>query len=184
MWRSRREDQLRGLARALVDALVYLKKERVLHRDIKPSNILLTSEWRPKLSGFGSAIRLPTYVSTVSGFCGSANYISPEILSGHAYGFPVDIWSLGCVLLTCLSGLPAFDASNPEDVFDNICSARYALPDSASYEAKDLISGLLQKNPHDRTPIHRLLSHPFFNPALPENNDGKQLPNHICSNQS
>ncbi|KAI0686866.1 kinase-like domain-containing protein, partial [Cerioporus squamosus] len=160
------EDELRGVARTLVDTLVYLRKERVLHRDIKPSHILVASDYRLKLSGFSSAIRLPTIDSTETTFCGSANYVSPEILSGQSYSFPTDVWSLGCVLVTCLSGKPAFFATTPDKVFDNICSARYNLPDTVSYEVQDLISGLLQKNSLDRTPLHRILSHPFFQPSL------------------
>ncbi|TFK91592.1 kinase-like protein, partial [Polyporus arcularius HHB13444] len=160
------EDELRGVARTLVDSLVYLRKERVLHRDIKPSHVLIDSDHRLKLCGFSSAIRLPTIDSTETTFCGSANYVSPEILSGQPYSFPTDVWSLGCVLLTCLSGKPAFFAPTPDKVFDNICSARYTLPETVSYEAQDLLCGLLQKNSLDRTPLHRVLPHPFFKPSL------------------
>ncbi|KAI1794204.1 kinase-like domain-containing protein [Ganoderma leucocontextum] len=180
------EEELRGVARALVDALVYLKKERVLHRDIKPSNIFITRDFRlvrsrsmadaalartliiayKKLSGFGFAIRLPRSDSTETAFCGSPNYVSPEILSGLPYRFTTDLWSVGSVLVTCLAGQPAFYAPTTEEVFENICCARYTLPDGVSYEAQDLIAGMLQKEPEDRTPPHRILSHPFFKPTL------------------
>ncbi|RPD78071.1 kinase-like protein, partial [Lentinus tigrinus ALCF2SS1-7] len=160
------EDELRGVARTLIDTLVYLRKERVLHRDINPSHLLMASDYRLKLSGFSSSTRLPTIDSTETAFCGSANYVSPEILAGQPYSFPTDVWSFGCVLVTCLSGQHAFFAPTPDKVFDNICSARYTLPDTVSYELQDLISGLLQKNPSDRTPLHRLLSHPYFKPSL------------------
>ena len=86
-----------------------------------------------------------------------------EILSGRPYGLATDIWSLGCVMVTCLSGQPAFNVSRhyfmcisaylivelqgstPENIFDNISNARYTLPDSCSYELQDFVSGLLQK---------------------------------------
>ncbi|KAI0743619.1 kinase-like domain-containing protein [Daedaleopsis nitida] len=161
------EDEVRGIARPLVEALVYLKRVRVLHRDINPSHILIGSDCRLKLSGFGSATRLPTETSTETAFCGSGNCVSPEILSGKPYSFPTDVWSLGSVLLTCLSSRPAFHAPTPDEIFDNICRARYVIPDTVSYEAQDLITGLLQKNASERTPLHRILSHPFFKPCLP-----------------
>ncbi|KAM5531276.1 hypothetical protein V8D89_015077 [Ganoderma adspersum] len=160
------EEELRGVVRVLVDALVYLKKERVLHRDIKPSNVLLTENFRLKLSGFGFATRLLRSDSMETAFCGSPNYVSPEILSGLPYRFTTDLWSVGSVLLTCMTGQPAFHAPTPEEVFENICCARYSLPDGISYEVQDLVAGMLQKEPEDRTPLHRILSHPFFKPTL------------------
>lgn len=92
-------------------------------------------------------------------------YIDPiisEILSGRSYGFAADLWSVGCVLVTCLSGVPAFNvshlvrfggrltfqraqASNPDDVYNKICNVQYTLPISASSEVQDLISSILQK---------------------------------------
>ncbi|TBU48611.1 kinase-like domain-containing protein [Dichomitus squalens] len=160
------EEELRGVARTLVDALLYLKKERVVHRDIKPSNVLITGNYRLKLSGLNSAIRLPRPDATETAFCGSPNYVSPEILSGLPYRFTTDLWSVGAVLVTCLTGQPAFHAPTPAEVFDNICCARYMLPDGASYEVVDLIAGLLQKVPEDRMPLHRIFTHPFFKPSL------------------
>ena len=86
-----------------------------------------------------------------------------EMLSGKSYGLAADIWSLGCVLVTCLSGQPAFNvrpvcygkfaafvklipqASTPEAVFDNICGIRYSLPQDSSLEVCDFIDRLLQK---------------------------------------
>ncbi|PIL36249.1 transporter [Ganoderma sinense ZZ0214-1] len=150
------DEELRGVARTLVDALVYLKKEHVLHRDIKPSNVFLTGDFRLKLSGFGLAIRLPRSDSTETALCGSPNYVSPEMLLGLPYRFPTDLWSVGGVLLTCLAGQPAFHAPTSGEVFENICCARYMLPD-VSYEVQDLIAGMLQKveiydAPHLSTP--------------------------------
>ncbi|KAH9855106.1 kinase-like domain-containing protein [Lenzites betulinus] len=160
------EPELRAVAKSLVDALSYLKAELVLHRNINPSQILVTEQGRVKLSGFSSAIKLLTVESTVIDFCGSANYISPEILTGIPYGFGTDIWSLGCVLMTCVSGLPPFSASTPNEVYDNIYNVNYSLPDTTDPDVRDLISSLLQKNPQDRMSLHRIPSHPFFRSPL------------------
>ncbi|KAL1942059.1 hypothetical protein VTO73DRAFT_6589 [Trametes versicolor] len=139
------EPELRGVTRTLLDVLIYLKKELVLHRDINLSNILVTQHGRIKLSGFDAAVKLPSADTTIDEFCGSANYVSPEILSGRPYSFAADLWSVGCVLVTCLSGVPAFNANNPDDVYNNICNVQYTLPISASTEVQDLISSILQK---------------------------------------
>jgi len=103
------ECELRGVLKNLTDALLYLRKERVVHRDIKTSNILLTDDYRVKLADFGLATRLPTVKSTTSTFCGSPNYVSPEIVSRRPYSFGTDLWSLGCVIITCLAGNPPFE---------------------------------------------------------------------------
>ncbi|EIW63553.1 kinase-like protein, partial [Trametes versicolor FP-101664 SS1] len=160
------EPELRGVARTLIDALVYLKKELVLHRDINPTNIIITQHGRIKLSGFGAAVKLLSADTTIDEFCGSANYVSPEILSGRPYSFAADLWSVGCVFVTCLSGAPAFHASNPDDVYHKICNVQYTLPISASLEVQDLISSILQKNSQDRAALHRIPSHMFFEASL------------------
>ncbi|KAI0674851.1 kinase-like domain-containing protein [Trametes maxima] len=160
------EAELRGVARSLVDALIYLRKELVLHRDINPANILVADDGRVKLSGFGSAVKLSTAESTMVEFCGSANYVAPEILRARPYSFGVDLWSLGCVLLTCILGSPAFDAPSPDQVYSNICSATYALPNTTSQEVQNLVQSILKENPHDRIQLHRLHGHPFFSPSF------------------
>lgn len=88
------EDELRGVMRSLVDALIYLRRERVLHRDIKAGNVLITAQFRivrrsilshltasdsvpQKLADFGLAQRLPSEKATATTFCGSPNYVSP-----------------------------------------------------------------------------------------------------------
>ncbi|KAI0369715.1 kinase-like protein [Pilatotrama ljubarskyi] len=156
------EDELRGVARSLLDALIYLKKELVLHRDINPKQVLITKDGRVKLSGFGSAIRLTTVDSTRTEFCGSANYVSPEVLLGKPYAFETDLWSLGCILVSCSSDRPAFYGSDPDEVYANICNVKCELPRTMTSEARDLIGSILQKNPLDRLPLHRILSHQFF----------------------
>ncbi|OCH91233.1 kinase-like protein [Obba rivulosa] len=161
------EDELRGVVKSLVDALVYLRKEHVLHRDINPGNILLAHDNRIKLSGFGLAIGLPSLSSMTSPFYGSANYAAPELVAQLPYGYAADIWSSGCLIVTCLTGVVAFEALKIDEIFHNITRGAYSLPNDVSFEIKDLISGLLQLEPTHRIPLHRIPSHPFFNPALP-----------------
>ncbi|KAI8972190.1 kinase-like domain-containing protein [Trametes punicea] len=157
------EGEIRSVARALIDALAYLKKELVLHRDVNPSNILIADDRR--VVGVSFDLR-ELKLSTCNAFCGSANYVSQEILDGRPYSFETDLWSLGCVLLTCLSGRRPCDASTPDEVYENICTVRFALPETVSLEGRELVKYILKKNPRDRIPLHRILRLAFFAPPL------------------
>ncbi|KIY46546.1 kinase-like protein [Fistulina hepatica ATCC 64428] len=99
------EGELRGVLKGLCNALAYLKHQSVVHRDISPSNILLTADYRPKLSNFFSATRMP-HNSLVSGLYGDQEYMSPEMVRNLPYDCSTDIWSLGCVAVTCVTGAP------------------------------------------------------------------------------
>jgi len=104
------EDQVRGLMFDLVEGIQQLHSQRVIHRDLKLSNILLDHDMRAKIADFGLA-RIVNEDSTAQEpftFCGTPNYISPEILAQRPYGLSSDIWSLGCVFLTLLTGTPPF----------------------------------------------------------------------------
>ncbi|EGN94254.1 hypothetical protein SERLA73DRAFT_77679 [Serpula lacrymans var. lacrymans S7.3] len=161
------ESELRMVLKTLVSALVYLRKELVVHRDLKAANILLTEDYQVKLADFGLAARLLTKTSTISTFCGSPNHVSPEILSRLPYSFSSDLWSLGCLIITCLCGTPPFEANTVPEIFGNVLRGEYTVPQKTSFELRDLVASLLQLDPVDRIPLHRILSHPFFNPAYP-----------------
>uniref|UniRef100_A0A2C9KH76 Protein kinase domain-containing protein n=1 Tax=Biomphalaria glabrata TaxID=6526 RepID=A0A2C9KH76_BIOGL len=85
--------------------------------------------------------------------CGTPNYISPEIAMRSAHGLEADVWSLGCMLYTFLVGRPPFDTDAVKSTLNRVISAEYRLPSHLSPEAKDLIQGLLCKNPKDRIPL-------------------------------
>ncbi|KAG5642666.1 hypothetical protein DXG03_002350 [Asterophora parasitica] len=124
---SLQESELRGVTKSIADALAYLQKELVVHGDINPSNILLTADYGvvglsgsvvSKLSNFKHSIRLISKDSTTSvPGCTSSN-AAPEIASGGSYGFTADIWSLGCVMVFCLSGIPINIPENRIDLPD------------------------------------------------------------------
>ncbi|KAF5382419.1 hypothetical protein D9615_002978 [Tricholomella constricta] len=106
------ELELRGVTKSLADALTYLRKELVIHGDINPSSILLTTDYGVKLTNFKYSIRLPSKDSTTSSPCRASDYAAPEIASGGTYGFAADIWSLGCVMVYCLTGMAPFNTSS------------------------------------------------------------------------
>jgi serine/threonine protein kinase len=97
-------------------ALKYIHSANVLHRDLKPSNILLDSQARPRVTDFGLAkLVTDTKGITVSGeILGTPSYMAPEQAAGFisTVGYAADVYSLGAVLYTCLSGRPPFQAAN------------------------------------------------------------------------
>jgi len=95
--------------------------------------------------------------------CGTPAYIAPEILEDKGYKeFGVDIWSAGVVLYSMLYGSVPFKANNMEELHTMIMTGNYTLKDDTSAEARDLLRGMLEKNPKKRSPVSDILKHPWF----------------------
>ena len=95
--------------------------------------------------------------------CGTPAYIAPEILKDRGYeGFGVDIWSSGVVLFAMLYGIVPFRASNMNELQKMIIKADYKLQDCISQEARDMLSGLLEKDPIKRLTTRQILAHPWM----------------------
>ncbi|RUS20157.1 kinase-like domain-containing protein, partial [Endogone sp. FLAS-F59071] len=187
------EAEARGVMEQLVHGLLYMHKNGILHRDLKLSNVLLTDRFEVKIADFGLATKLSEHGEQKT-MCGTPNYISPEIVSRQPYGLASDVWSLGCMLVTFLTGKPPFEGQqlgNPADqlksTLDRVVKADYRLPKTLSAEAKDLVQRLLQLvglsvfrseciwfivmayelDPNRRLSLTRILDHPFFDHRLP-----------------
>ncbi|KAF8312466.1 hypothetical protein DL93DRAFT_2228981 [Clavulina sp. PMI_390] len=165
--RSLTESEARGVLKSVVDALMHLAGESILHRDIKADNILVSENGRVKLGDFGLAAKLEPPLFELSTFCGTPNYLSPEVVRQQPYGAASDLWALGCLSITILTGQPPFQGKTLEETFRRVKAADYTLPDSLSTEAKDFIRGLLQTRPERRTALNTILQHPFLHPKLP-----------------
>ncbi|KAI0801921.1 hypothetical protein BC629DRAFT_1591587 [Irpex lacteus] len=166
------EGELRGVVKGLVDGLTYLSKERVIHRDIKPANIYLSGEWRVKIADFSSAIRLESASQTNTDvmnrrYPGSWFYRSPEILCERPHGFPTDMWSVGALMLACLTGAIQVLATNPNGTNSEIYKNAHRIPPETSEELRDLVLDLLTIDPKKRITIEQIPSHPFLDPSLP-----------------
>lgn len=139
-------------------ALDYLhNKLGIVYRDLKPENILIDRLGHVKLCDFGFAVPLGTDQSDVlKDGCGTAMYVAPEIAGGfmkRAHGFPVDWWSLGCVLMEMTTGNAPFgDTANMSkfEVFNNINSNSVSYPIFMNADLKFLLKGLLEKEPTKR----------------------------------
>ena len=87
--------------------LEYIHAQNILYRDLKPENIFIDLDGHIRLADFGLS-KLQTPKSLNDTYCGSAEYMSPEMLNGEAYGYGVDYYSLGAVLFEMVTGLPPF----------------------------------------------------------------------------
>ncbi|KAF7314181.1 Protein kinase domain-containing protein [Mycena kentingensis (nom. inval.)] len=162
------EDRSRGIMKGLVDALLHLGNHGIVHRNICPANIFLTADGRPKLGDFELATRSPPSKIPENCFKQSPHFFAPEILSGLSHSFECDLWSLGCVLLACLSGRVPFKGTSADDTTAKILCGSYSCPTEISSDAENLLSMLLKTDPQQRMLLNDVLSHCFFDgPVVP-----------------
>lgn len=155
------EDEVRHFLKQVVDGMIYLHSHSILHRDLTLSNLLLTKDMNIKIADFGLATQINDDKKHFT-MCGTPNFISPEIASRNAHGLEADVWSLGCMMYTFLTGKPPFDTEGIRNTLNKVVLAEFEMPKYLSNEAQDLISCLLRKNPMDRIPLTKVLEHPFM----------------------
>ena len=143
----------------VVNAVYYLHQNNIIHRDIKPENILLGNKGLLKLCDFGWAKELN--LENRSTFCGTVEYMAPEIVGNENYDYGVDIWSLGILLYELLFGHSPFKAKNMKSIILNIKSHELVFDKPISHESKDLIIKILNTNPQKRLKLKDILDHPF-----------------------
>lgn len=147
------------------NAVEYLYKRNIFHRDIKPQNILLTKNKIIKLSDFGFAKRFNSKDDKMSStICGSPIYMAPEIIKQNNYNTKVDLWSIGIILYEMITGIVPFKARNYIELIHKINTSPIYLPMTIliSTECRDMINGLLQKNPHIRMDWDHFFNHPWL----------------------
>ncbi|XP_041043736.1 serine/threonine-protein kinase Sgk1 isoform X1 [Carcharodon carcharias] len=142
------EPRARFYAAEIASALGYLHSLNIVYRDLKPENILLDRQGHIVLTDFGLCKENIESNSTTCTFCGTPEYLAPEVLHKQPYDRTVDWWCLGAVLYEMLYGLPPFYSRNTAEMYDNILNKPLHLKPNISNAARDLLEGLLQK---DRT---------------------------------
>lgn len=136
---------------------------------MKPENVLLDSNGHIKLTDFGLSKESVTGFGAEGGtqtFCGTPEYLAPEILCRAGHGKAVDWWSLGTLLYEMLAGLPPFYDTNVQTMYKKIMEAPLQFPDYFWPETKSLLSGMLQRDVTKRLGYRgaeEIKSHPFFN---------------------
>ena len=153
--------------RETISAVKYLHEHHVIHRDIKPENILLDNNYRVKLSDFGWS-NFCEENEKRNTFCGTPEYLSPEMVKKIPHDYRVDIWSLGVLLFECLAGYPPFTGQSEEELFKNIRQLKIHWPIDFPPLAKNLVIKILKLNPNERPSLDEILKHSWFthNPPL------------------
>ena len=142
-------------------ALDYLHKSGLVYRDLKPENILLEADGHIKLADFGLVKNLK-YTKTTSSFCGTPEYIAPEIIQQENYGTMVDWWSFGVMLYQFVFGNCPWEDQNVKLLFNKIISAPLVFPEGADPDTVDLLSHLIERDPEKRSGMDFIMKHPFF----------------------
>ena len=155
--------------REVIEAVRYIHSfsPKIIHRDIKPENLLLDDNYRVLLSDFGWSNFLDDneYRKT---FCGTPEYLSPEMAKKEGHNEMVDIWALGVLMFEFLAGYAPFSGSNPKELYANIKKLKINWPVDFPPLAKNLITKILKLNPTERLSLEEILDHAWFtqNPPL------------------
>eukprot|EP01097_Dermamoeba_algensis_P009991 TRINITY_DN71_c0_g1_i6.p1 TRINITY_DN71_c0_g1~~TRINITY_DN71_c0_g1_i6.p1 ORF type:complete len:288 (-),score=58.99 TRINITY_DN71_c0_g1_i6:395-1258(-) len=146
------EERTRFYCAEIVLGLEYLHSENVIYRDLKPENLLLTQEGHICLTDFGIAKEGLGDDDRTETFCGTPEYLAPEILENNPYGKGVDWWSFGTLMYEMLNGLPPFYAQDIQEMYTKIISSplEFSSAFNGGPDAKSLIKQLLERNPEKR----------------------------------
>jgi tRNA A-37 threonylcarbamoyl transferase component Bud32 len=168
MWVNKRfnEEQVKFFAAQLIIALGYLHNNNVIHRDLKPENVLLREDGYIVLADFGLAKILDSENDVAKTYCGTSEYMAPEIIKGHKQSFTVDWWTLGILVYELICGRSPFKDKEPRNQRRKIQNGKsseskyilgripWPVPEKhhiyISKYMKDFITSLLEKNPKDR----------------------------------
>ncbi|PAA74471.1 hypothetical protein BOX15_Mlig018773g1 [Macrostomum lignano] len=161
------EDTARFYLSEIVLALGHLHSQGIVYRDLKPENVLLSVTGHVKLTDFGLSKEAIADDGVTHTFCGTIEYMAPEILMRQGHGKAVDWWSLGTLVYDMLSGGPPFSADNRKKTIDRILRAKLQLPPYLTNDAKSLLRCLLKRAPGDRLgggpgDVDEVKRHAFF----------------------
>ncbi|KAL1115228.1 hypothetical protein AAG570_007259 [Ranatra chinensis] len=140
------ESRCRFYAAEIASALGYLHSRAVIYRDLKPENILLDSTGHVVLTDFGLSKEGLWAYDTTDTFCGTPEYLAPEVICKDSYDKSVDWWCLGAVLYEMLFGLPPFYSPNTEELYRNILTKPLSFRHAISEQARAILLQLLEKD--------------------------------------
>uniref|UniRef100_A0A667ZA84 non-specific serine/threonine protein kinase n=1 Tax=Myripristis murdjan TaxID=586833 RepID=A0A667ZA84_9TELE len=161
------EDRARFYGAEIVSALEYLHSRNVVYRDLKLENLMLDKDGHIKITDFGLCKEGITDGATMKTFCGTPEYLAPEVLEDNDYGRAVDWWGLGVVMYEMMCGRLPFYNQDHERLFELILMEEIRFPKNLAPEAKALLAGLLKKDPKQRLgggpdDAKEVMTHKFF----------------------
>lgn len=168
------EECTRFYGAQILDAIEYMHSRGVIHRDLKPENVLLDDNMHVKITDFGTAKLLSdpsrplpeeassSEESRAASFVGTAEYVSPELLTDKTAGKASDIWAYGCIIYQLLAGRPPFKAGTEYLTFQKIVGLEYDFPSGFPAAARDLVERCLVLDPQRRLTVEHIKNHEFF----------------------
>uniref|UniRef100_A0A4W4HQ06 non-specific serine/threonine protein kinase n=1 Tax=Electrophorus electricus TaxID=8005 RepID=A0A4W4HQ06_ELEEL len=170
-----KEKEARAKFRQIVSAVHYCHQKSIVHRDLKAENLLLDADSNIKIADFGFSNEF-TVGSKLDTFCGSPPYAAPELFQGKKYDGPeVDVWSLGVILYTLVSGSLPFDGQNLKELRERVLRGKYRVPFYMSTDCEGILRRFLVLNPSKRCSLEQIMKDKWMNVGY----DGDELKPHV-----
>ncbi|XP_053701945.1 MAP/microtubule affinity-regulating kinase 3a isoform X20 [Synchiropus splendidus] len=163
-----KEKEARAKFRQIVSAVQYCHQKHIVHRDLKAENLLLDADMNIKIADFGFSNEF-TLGNKLDTFCGSPPYAAPELFQGKKYDGPeVDVWSLGVILYTLVSGSLPFDGQNLKELRERVLRGKYRIPFYMSTDCENLLKRFLVLNPSKRGTLEQIMKDRWINAGFEE----------------
>uniref|UniRef100_A0A3P8ZZQ9 non-specific serine/threonine protein kinase n=1 Tax=Esox lucius TaxID=8010 RepID=A0A3P8ZZQ9_ESOLU len=163
-----KEKEARAKFRQIVSAVQYCHQKNIVHRDLKAENLLLDADMNIKIADFGFSNEF-TMGNKLDTFCGSPPYAAPELFQGKKYDGPeVDVWSLGVILYTLVSGSLPFDGQNLKELRERVLRGKYRIPFYMSTDCENLLKRFLVLNPAKRGTLEQIMKDRWINAGSEE----------------
>jgi len=171
------EERAKFYAAEIISGMQYLHEAGVIYRDLKPENLLLGSTGHIVMTDFGlSKEGLHASNARTATFCGTPEYLAPEIIKGEEYTKAIDWWSVGTLIYEMLTGLPPFYTEDEENMYHKIMTAELVIPNHFSPEVADIIKKFLARDPAERLQEpSKIRSHPWFTDIDWEKLEGMEI---------
>ncbi|XP_038264963.1 serine/threonine-protein kinase MARK2 isoform X20 [Dermochelys coriacea] len=158
-----KEKEARAKFRQIVSSVQYCHQKFIVHRDLKAENLLLDADMNIKIADFGFSNEF-TFGNKLDTFCGSPPYAAPELFQGKKYDGPeVDVWSLGVILYTLVSGSLPFDGQNLKELRERVLRGKYRIPFYMSTDCENLLKKFLILNPSKRGTLEQIMKDRWMN---------------------